>query len=135
MICASCLTNLTTCLLGEITRLTARQKTETFAPSLGSLSLSLSDFVIIACQGSSFSEDKTLACSAGGTENDSTLEATLPKTLEPDTIPATPFTQSDDFQPLLKRSVDVKVDATRRTSAGNTLAFGLSTLESPNSTR
>jgi hypothetical protein len=71
--------------------------------------------------------------------NSSTIDAadtlgcnTLANTQEPDTIPATPFTHDVEPPSRLKRSVDVTV---RRISAGNTLAYGLSTLESPNSTR
>ena len=76
------------------------------------------------------------------TQTNSTIDATLacntlPTTLEPDTIPATPITPANEFEPpfKLKRAVDVKIDTSRRISAGNTLAYGLSTLESPDSTR
>ncbi|XP_028417080.1 mediator of DNA damage checkpoint protein 1-like isoform X2 [Dendronephthya gigantea] len=85
-----------------------------------------------------FSKEKTVEYSAEATANDSTLETTMPyntipNTQEPDVIPETPFPQTNSTESpfKLKRSVDVKVDTSRRVSAGNTLAYGLSTLESP----
>lgn len=76
-------------------------------------------------------------------DNEPTIAATLlcdtlPNSqTEPDSIPETPFTQNDEFErvPKLQRSVDVRVETSRRASDGNTLAYGLSSLESPNKTR
>ena len=86
----------------------------------------------------SFNNEKTVQYSVEGATNESTLDTTMPyntipNTLGPDVVPETPLPQTSCTESpfKLKRSVDVKVDTSRRISAGNTLAYGLSTLESP----